>query len=62
MWGMRTLIVSVLSLVDVRVLWGGFWEGGAFARAVVDGDAAVICRLSEWDDFLERKARIGEMV
>lgn len=68
-WGMRTLIVSVLSMVDARGLYGALRARGAFASAaaavvVVGGAAAdaAICLLSEWDDFFGRRARIGEMV
>jgi hypothetical protein len=56
---MVTRIVSVLPVVEAR---GLCWFQGWAAWVVGMAALAVICRLSECEDFLERRARIGDMV
>jgi hypothetical protein len=56
---MVTRIVSVLPVVAARGrCWFQCWAVWVIGTAAL----AVICRLSECEDFLERRARIGDMV
>jgi hypothetical protein len=56
---MVTRMVSALPVVEAR---GLCWFQGWAAWVVGMAALAVICRLSECEDFLERRARIGDMV